>query len=252
MWGLILLWTLGTWKEVGGGPAYLRTCWSIWAVAFAWLFSPFWFNPLAFDMKKNLEDLWQWLRWMERLDSSVTTSWEAWWREEREYLQTGSWAKKAFILLPGVRYGLTSVGILVSVSRRAIASGALLDELQLAALLVGGTLAIVLAFLWMPLLLRARPVLLRLLSSALLAFSLFYALPWVGVHVSLLHALHLFVAAAYLTAALIRIPYAFGQLPYFVLIAGKAYDYLLGSSPLCPRRRSPRGRPNLRAPPSSL
>jgi len=228
VWGLILLWTLGAWKEVGGGPAYLRTCWSIWAVAFAWLFSPFWFNPLAFDMKKNLEDLWQWLRWMERLDSSVTTSWEAWWREEREYLQTGSWAKKAFILLPGVRYGLTSVGILVSVSRRAIASGALLDELQLAALLVGGTLAIVLAFLWMPLLLRARPVLLRLLSSALLAFSLFYALPWVGVHVSLLHALHLFVAAAYLTAALIRIPYAFGQLPYFVLIAGKAYDYLLG------------------------
>ena len=71
-------------------------------------------------------------------------------------------------------------------------------------------------------------MLLRLLSSALLAFSLFYALPWLGVHVSLLHALHLFVAAVYLTAALIRIPYAFGQLPYFVLIAGKAYDWILG------------------------
>lgn len=36
-----------------------RTTWSIWLVVIAWLFSPFWFNPLAFDRAKLKNDFTQ-------------------------------------------------------------------------------------------------------------------------------------------------------------------------------------------------
>ena len=35
----------------------------------AWLFSPFWFNPLAFDVGKLKEDLARWRLWMQRKDA---------------------------------------------------------------------------------------------------------------------------------------------------------------------------------------
>ena len=49
----------------------------------AWLFGPFWFNPLAFDHNKMKKDLHSWLRWMERKDAAALSSWESWWREEQ-------------------------------------------------------------------------------------------------------------------------------------------------------------------------
>ena len=42
----------GHWPR--GGGAYWRTTWSIWAVAVSWLFAPFWFNPLGFEVTQNL------------------------------------------------------------------------------------------------------------------------------------------------------------------------------------------------------
>jgi hypothetical protein len=50
LWGLLLLAKLGTWPL--GAAQYWRTCWSIWAVMAAWLLSPLWFNPSAFDVTK--------------------------------------------------------------------------------------------------------------------------------------------------------------------------------------------------------
>jgi hypothetical protein len=75
MWGLLLLHTLGSWRPIGGMASYWRTCWSLWSVAIAWLFSPFWFNPLAFDLDKNKQDLESWTRWMMRKDAAITSSW---------------------------------------------------------------------------------------------------------------------------------------------------------------------------------
>ena len=66
---------------------YWRTTWSIWALMIAWLFGPFWFNPLAFDHNKMKKDLHSWLRWMERKDAAALSSWESWWREEQARLR---------------------------------------------------------------------------------------------------------------------------------------------------------------------
>ena len=64
-------------------------------------------------------DLKRWLLWMRRKDSSLTHSWEAWWVDEHGHFSTASWVKKGFILLPAVRYLLTAVGILSSLSLSA-------------------------------------------------------------------------------------------------------------------------------------
>ena len=40
--------------------------WSMWFVAFCWFFTPFWFNPLAFDWSKTLRDFEDWTEWMKR------------------------------------------------------------------------------------------------------------------------------------------------------------------------------------------
>ena len=141
--GLVLLRTLGAWPEdTGGAASYWRTCWSLWAVAFAWLASPFWFNPLAFDADKNKGDLESWLRWMQRKDAAITSSWETWWHEEHEYLATRSWVKKMHILLPAGRYALTFVGILAALSHRPLHEGeALGRELRTFVVVTGGALA---------------------------------------------------------------------------------------------------------------
>ena len=80
LWGLVLLMTLGDWSRTLPGGAvdpvgkYWRTCWSLWAVVVAWLFAPFWFNPLAFDLKKNLTDLRRWWQWMQRKDAAALSA----------------------------------------------------------------------------------------------------------------------------------------------------------------------------------
>ena len=40
--------------------------WSMWFVAVCWIFTPFWFNPLAFDWSKTLCDFEDWTKWMKR------------------------------------------------------------------------------------------------------------------------------------------------------------------------------------------
>ena len=71
LWGLLLLSYLGTSRG-----DFWRTTWSIWLVVLAWLFAPFWFNPLAFDRAKLKADASQWLLWMERKDANMVASWE--------------------------------------------------------------------------------------------------------------------------------------------------------------------------------
>lgn len=133
LWGLLLLMALGNWPR--GMAFYWRTCWSLWAVMVSWLFAPFWFNPMAFDAKKTNEDLKGWILWMRRKDASQTTSWEAWYDEEHSYLTTGSWLKKLHILSPGVRYALTFLGLLVSLSDKPLHEG-VLSQMQLLGMIV--------------------------------------------------------------------------------------------------------------------
>jgi len=251
VWG-----TTGTYPHVepsyaGGGPAYFRTVWSIWAVVFAWLFAPFWFNPLAFDLKKNLSDLRRWGQWMARKDAAALSSWESWWREEHAYLETDSWAKKTFVILPSIRYGLVFVGILSALSREGtvvettthLTRGGVVVHVESSTLvrgfftqlpdfaaLLSVTLAVLLLAMVMPRALRDRPAALRMSNTLLLLFLLFFGLFLFSdaSHLSFFRVFHYAVAAGYLFAALVRIPYFFGYTPTLCLLASKAYDYLTG------------------------
>jgi len=226
LWGMLLLKALGSFPVPG---SYWRTCWSIWAVLVSWLLAPFWFNPSAFDMPKMRADLTQWQLWIVRKDAAVVSSWDAWFNEEHEIVtSTKSWSKKLFILLPGVRYFLTAVGILAALSRQPMASGLLKEATlfgQCLALLAGGA----------ALLLLMRGVLLRSSSHAMLrVFSTAVLVGFaVGVPLTLQHirlgdVLLLMMAAGYLFAAICRLVMAAGFTPYAVRLCFLTYDYFLG------------------------
>jgi len=223
LWGLLLLYSLSDWT-VGH---YWRTVWSIWAVAFAWLFAPFWFNPLAFDLKKNLSDLRTWAQWMQRKDAAALSSWESWWREEHAYLDTDSWVKKMFTFLPSIRYALVFVGILSSLAGKETLASGFAKELPDFGALLAFSLAVVLLAMVMPRVLRDRPAALRMMNTLLLLFLLVSG-PYIKMHVSFFRIFHFAVAAGFLFAALVRLPYTFGYTPSLCLFAAKAYDYLIG------------------------
>jgi len=221
LWALLLLNALG----VSRGTVW-RTTWSIWLVVLAWLFAPFWFNPLAFDRAKLKDDLKQWLLWMERKDANMELSWDSWWADEHTYLATHSWAKKLSILVPLPRYLLVFVGILASLSGKPLHEGVLLEAATLG-YVVGGLLASLALLLLLRCLLRTSLFALRVLSTLLLA-ALVVLVPALLQHFSLYDSVLLAAAVGYLLAALVRIPFACGYTPAGCVVLFKAYDYLLG------------------------
>jgi len=215
---------LGSWP-LGEGQ-YWRTCWSIWAVMVAWLLSPFWFNPSAFDVTKMRADLTQWQLWMARKDASALSSWESWWYEEHAFVHTRSWSKKLFIFLPAVRYVLTACGILAALARAPIAAG-FLKELRLFSSLFGliGGGAVVLGGLRS--LLRNSHLLLRV-CSALLLLVVCTMVPVILQHLAFSDICLLAAAAGYLFASLVRVPLALGYTPRPVRLCFFVYDYFIG------------------------
>mmetsp|Transcript_21477 Transcript_21477/g.35435 ORF Transcript_21477/g.35435 Transcript_21477/m.35435 type:complete len:1570 (+) Transcript_21477:3-4712(+) len=225
LWGLVLLNTLGSWPM--GISGYWRTTWSLWAVMVSWLFSPFWFNPLAFDMTKNRADVLNWWNWMKRKDAAALSSWESWWIEEHSYVYTGSWVKKMFILLPAIRYALTFVGILGVLSKQSMHTG-LMPELLYFCKVLGGVGACALLLFVLPRILHDRPMLQRVTSTAVLVLLLINAPTVMMPYLSLFNAFHFAIATGYLLAALTRIPFAFGVTPYLCIHICKVYDYICG------------------------
>jgi callose synthase len=43
---------------------YPGRTWSLWIAAMAFLFAPFWFNPLTFEWNRVREDYMKWKTWM--------------------------------------------------------------------------------------------------------------------------------------------------------------------------------------------
>jgi len=200
LWGLLLLLALGRWTH--GIATYWRTCWSLWAVMVSWLFAPFWFNPMAFDAKKTSQDLKGWLLWMRRTDASINTSWEAWYADEHTYLETGSWMKRLHVLSPGIRYGLTFLGLLAYLSDKPLREG-VWAELTVLGTIVGGVLGLLLLLL-LRYVLRQSYVALRIGSTFLLV-AIVVAVPVVLSYLSLFRIVLLLAACGYLLGFLTRV-----------------------------------------------
>jgi len=223
LWGLLLLLLLGRWPN--GVAAYWRTTWSLWAVMISWLFAPFWFNPMAFDGQKTRMDAKGWWLWMRRKDASPMMSWEAWYDDEHSYLNTGSWLKRLHTLSPGVRYALTFVGLLASISDRPLSEGltAELTDLGMIVGAIGGGLLLLLLGRYA---LRTSYLALRV-ASTFLTIAAIVAIPTVLTSVPLYKLLLLFAACGYAIAAATRVPMMFGR-PRACILAMQAYDFLCG------------------------
>ncbi|XP_062105738.1 callose synthase 7-like [Humulus lupulus] len=64
---------------------YLFITFSMWFLVASWLFAPFVFNPIGFDLKNTVDDWRDWKRWMGNrgnIGISPEKCWDAWWDEE--------------------------------------------------------------------------------------------------------------------------------------------------------------------------
>ena len=92
---------------------YTTLTWTLWLVAFAWLFAPFWFNPSGLNWDKTLGGYKRWWRWMNGRGGTANDSWEIWWAEENESMFKRRWDQRLAscgkgLLLLAVSYNLVT------------------------------------------------------------------------------------------------------------------------------------------------
>jgi hypothetical protein len=80
------------------------------AMAFVW--TPYWFNPLAFNWQAVRSDYAAWLLWISSDGGTAAHSWPSWWREEKGYMVRLRLAEKGTVLVRavvylGMAYGVT-------------------------------------------------------------------------------------------------------------------------------------------------
>uniref|UniRef100_K3W706 1,3-beta-glucan synthase n=1 Tax=Globisporangium ultimum (strain ATCC 200006 / CBS 805.95 / DAOM BR144) TaxID=431595 RepID=K3W706_GLOUD len=93
------------------GEQYFAMTWSLWLVVLSWYFSPFWFNPLAFEWSDVIEDWRVWLKWMRGDGGNANQSWEAWFKEENAYFSTlRPWAK-IVVTMKGLLFTVIALSI---------------------------------------------------------------------------------------------------------------------------------------------
>ena len=91
---------------------YAGLTWSLWMTTAAFLFGPFWFNPITFEWGKIIEDYTIWINWMSEIGGSADQSWDIWWKEENGFYNklNLSW-KLLLVLQKSVMWGTVSIGL---------------------------------------------------------------------------------------------------------------------------------------------
>ena len=103
---LLILWAgYASWENT----SFILSSWSIWLIFVAWVFSPFFFNPLGFVWDKTIRDAEQWWDWMHRKSLSSDTSWMAWWKEEETPRTQGSCSVRVIGSLMSVKWLLLAM-----------------------------------------------------------------------------------------------------------------------------------------------
>eukprot|EP00474_Spongospora_subterranea_P008611 CRZ09069.1 hypothetical protein [Spongospora subterranea] len=93
---------------------YWTSMWPVWMLAISWSFAPFWFNPMAFEWEKTVEDATDFLRWMHRKEGASGQSWQAWFEEENSYQKNLDWQSRLMLCIAKQRYVLIGLGLLNS------------------------------------------------------------------------------------------------------------------------------------------
>ena len=94
------------------GFSYGLVTWAGWLIVTSWLFAPFWFNPLAFQWEKAVEDVGHFLDWMNRKEGDGDRSWKAWWREEISFLSELNLERRLIVAVVACRHAAVGYALL--------------------------------------------------------------------------------------------------------------------------------------------
>ena len=85
--------------------------WSMFVAAMSFIWTPYWFNPLAFNWQSVLSDYRQWLQWMSSDGGNASHSWNSWWREDKAYISNLRFAEKFVVLSRAVLFVVLAFGV---------------------------------------------------------------------------------------------------------------------------------------------
>ena len=94
---------------------YSAETWSLWLLAFAFGFSPFWFNPMGFEYDKIVADWRDWMQWMQRTEGfggDPQKSWLAWWLDEYSFYLELSVSQRIILTILNLRFVLLGLGLI--------------------------------------------------------------------------------------------------------------------------------------------
>ncbi|KAJ8479924.1 hypothetical protein OPV22_023651 [Ensete ventricosum] len=94
--------------------AYLLLTSSMWFLVATWLFAPFLFNPSGFEWQKIVDDWDDWSKWINSrggIGVPANKSWESWWDEEQEHLQSAGLLGRLWEIVLSLRFFLFQYGI---------------------------------------------------------------------------------------------------------------------------------------------
>ncbi|KAI3784457.1 hypothetical protein L1987_43556 [Smallanthus sonchifolius] len=94
--------------------AYFFLTSSMWFLVVSWLFAPFLFNPSGFEWQKIVEDWEDWSTWISNrggIGVPANKSWESWWEEEQEHLQSTGPIGRLMELILSLRFFFYQYGI---------------------------------------------------------------------------------------------------------------------------------------------
>ncbi|KAL9158814.1 hypothetical protein ABFS82_08G093100 [Erythranthe guttata] len=93
---------------------YIFVTFSMWFLVGSWLFAPFLFNPSGFEWQKIVDDIEDWAKWMSNrggIGVPATKSWESWWDEEQEHLQSTGALGRFWEIILSLRFFLYQYGV---------------------------------------------------------------------------------------------------------------------------------------------
>ncbi|EHA8586276.1 putative Callose synthase 5 [Cocos nucifera] len=93
---------------------YMLLTASMWFLVVSFLFAPFLFNPSGFEWQKIVEDWDDWTKWMSSqggVGVPATKSWESWWNEEQEHLQSTGFSGCFWEIVLSLRFFIFQYGI---------------------------------------------------------------------------------------------------------------------------------------------
>jgi len=109
--GIEILAAITVFSQYTGTKQFWGHSWSLTLAAMSFVWTPYWFNPLAFNWGAVAADYDKWLLWIRSEGGSATHSWPSWWREEKSYMASLRLAEKTTVVFRALLYLVLAVGV---------------------------------------------------------------------------------------------------------------------------------------------